>query len=178
MPGEQELETAVGAAAKVGLSNALPQNGSTTCHEAAISWLIAGQVLTLDQFNKFMAGVLGPKPATYAKLLASKLDTRVLKSTARNQLNRPGLIVGFHYKQGLAGMTSLSHSMVTCDVGILAGFNNLNVGGGLDYTQIDVDNLTWNGDGSGVGPDGYEVYFTTVKLFRNRFDELRAPSFA
>jgi hypothetical protein len=146
-----------------------PPAGGGNCHEAVFALLVAAGSVTQAQVDRLSLW-RGGYTNLAGRVLAQRNDPRIISQMDVLRLNAPGLIVGFYYPTLLLG---IAYSMVTRGGALIAGRNNLNVGGGIAYqNNIRIQNLPWHLDNHGchvVGPQSYHVHIATVDQFEVRF---------
>ncbi len=147
-----------------------PPIGGSNCHEGVFALLVAAksvQQSQVDRLNMWLGGYTN----LAKRVLAQKTDPRIMSAQDVLRLNAPGFIVGFYNPIGLC------HSMVTAGDALIAGRNNIQVGGKLGYERMKLNELKWHLDKSGghvVGVDNYEVHIATVDQFETRFAQASA----
>ena len=139
--------------------------GALMCHDTVMTWLV--QIGSISGKQATQLHQTYPNgPAFYAQVFARATDPQITQANAGN--TPAGMICSFYSPGGLA------HTMATHAQGSYAGTNNLNVGGGLGYTQMAGATLAWNADGTTVGPNAYTFHYCSVADFELRFAQLSA----
>ncbi len=139
--------------------------GGLMCHDTVMTWLVQAGFVSSKQ-AKQLHDTFPNGPAFYSQIFARQADFQVTQANAGGV--QAGMICSFYSPLGL------SHSMATHANGSFAGTNNLNVGGGLDYSQMGAAAFPWNADGTTIGGNGYSLHACSVGDFELRFAQLSA----
>ncbi len=135
------------------------------CHDSVAECLIKAAVLPHNGVLWLRQQFAADPRKLWTQIYANKQDQRVTRQSIHAY--GYGLIVGFYPP----GIDLIYHSMIAVGGGVLAGSNNLGVGGQLNYHMISVDDLSWDAAGVAIGPNDYSMHVIDVDQVVSRYQQ-------